>query len=130
MDESLTTSVLNDALSLYGSPELQTTAFGRSIFNSDQGSQYTAQGFINILVKHNISISMDSKGRAIDNIFIERFWRTIKYDDIYPSSYGTLKEARTGIDAFMYKYNNHRLHQSLEYKPPLKVYREYFDKAA
>ena len=121
MDESLTVSVLNDALSVYGKPE---------IFNSDQGSQYTAAGFIDILVKNKISISMDSKGRAMDNIFIERFWRTIKYDDIYPSSYGTLKEARAGIGAFMHKYNNHRLHSSLGYKPPLSVYKEYFEKAA
>ena len=121
MDESLTVSVLNEALSNYGKPE---------IFNSDQGSQYTAQGFINTLVKHNVSISMDSKGRAIDNIFIERFWRTIKYDNVYPSGYETLKDARAGIGAFMYKYNNHRLHSSLGYKPPLKVYNEYFEKAA
>ena len=121
MDERLTVSVLNEALSVYGRPE---------IFNSDQGSQYTAAGFIDILVKNKISISMDSKGRAIDNIFIERFWRTIKWDDIYPSGYETLKEARAGIGAFMHKYNNHRLHQSLGYKAPLKVYREYFEKAA
>ncbi len=121
MDESLTTSVLNEALSIYGKPE---------IFNSDQGSQYTAQGFIDILVQNKISISMDSKGRAIDNIFIERFWRTIKYDNIYPSGYETLKDARAGIGAFMYKYNNHRLHSSLGYKSPLKVYNEYFEKAA
>jgi len=121
MDESLTTSVLNDALLNYGKPD---------IFNSDQGSQYTAQGFINTLIKHNISISMDSKGRAIDNIFIERFWRTIKHDNIYPSRYETLQEAKAGIGAFILTYNNHRLHQSLGYKPPLKVYREYFEKAA
>ena len=121
MDESLTVSVLNEALSVYGKPE---------IFNSDQGSQYTAQGFINTLAKHNISISMDSKGRATDNIFIERFWRTIKYDNIYPSSYETLKDARAGIEKYIHKYNNHRLHSSLGYKPPLKVYNAYFEKAA
>ena len=106
---------------MYGKPE---------IFNSDQGSQYTAQCFINTLVKHNISISMDSKGRAIDNIFIERFWRTVKYEKIYPSSYETLKDARIGIEKYIHKYNNHRLHSSLGYKPPLGVYNEYFEKAA
>jgi putative transposase len=70
MDDNFTLSVLNDALLMYGKPE---------IFNSDQGSQYTAQNFVNTLINNNISVSMDSKGRAIDNIFVERFWRTIKY---------------------------------------------------
>ncbi|MCL4533336.1 MAG: IS3 family transposase [Deltaproteobacteria bacterium] len=121
MDENLTLSVLNDALLMYGKPE---------IFNSDQGSQYTAQGFINTLVKHNISISMDSKGRAIDNIFIERFWRTIKYENIYPSSYETLKDAMTGIEKYIHKYNNGRLHSALNYSMPMKVYRQYFQMAA
>ncbi|RZD17892.1 MAG: IS3 family transposase [Candidatus Acididesulfobacter diazotrophicus] len=121
MDERLTVNVLNNAIHEYGTPE---------IFNSDQGSQYTAQKFINILVNHNISISMDSKGRALDNIFIERFWKTIKYDNIYPSGYLTIKEAHDGIDAFIHQYNNHRLHSSLGYKPPLKFYSEYFEKAA
>ena len=90
MDVSLTTSVLNEALSKYPKPE---------IFNTDQGShpseatipheggQYTAKEHIDILVQNDISISMDAKGRSIDNIVIERFWRTIKYEDIYPSSY-------------------------------------------
>ena len=121
MDERLTLSVLNDALFSYGKPE---------IFNSDQGSQYTAQGFINTLIKHKISISMDSKGRAYDNIIIERFWRTIKYENIYPSAYAGIKEARAGIDAYMHKYNNVRLHSSLKYKPPLSVYKGYFKEAA
>ena len=137
MDENLTLSVLNisssasfekhafsageDALLMYGKPE---------IFNSDQGSQYTAQGFINTLVKHNISISMDSKGRAIDNVFMERFWRTIKYENIYPSGYETLKNARAGIEKYIHKYNNDRLHSALNYSMPMKVYRQYFQMAA
>ena len=121
MDENLTLSVLSDALLMYGKPE---------IFNSDQGSQYTAQGFIDKLVKHNISISMDSKGRAIDNIFIERFWRTIKYENIYPSGYETLKDARIGIEKYINKYNNDRLHSALNYSTPMKVYRQYFEMAA
>ena len=121
MDERLTLSVLSGALSSYRKPE---------IFNSDQGSQYTAQGFINTLIKHKISISMDSKGRACDNIIMERFWRTIKHENIYPSAYTCIKEARAGIDVYMYKYNNERLHSSLKYKPPLLVYKEYFKEAA
>ena len=85
MDVSLTTSVLNEALSLYEKPD---------IVNTDQGSQYTAKEHIDILVKNDISISMDAKGRSIDNIVIERFWRSLKYEDIYPNSYKNIKEAR------------------------------------
>jgi putative transposase len=73
---------------------------------------------------------MDSKGRAIDNIFIERFWRTIKYENIYPSSYETLKDARIGIEKYIHKYNNERLHSALNYSMPMKVYRQYFEMAA
>ncbi len=104
MDVSLTTSVLNDALSKYPKPE---------ILNTDQGSQYTAKEHIDILVKNAISISMDAKGRSIDNIVIERFWRSLKYDDVYPSSYSNIKEARTGIDEYINTYNTERLHSAL-----------------
>lgn len=121
MDERLTASVLNDALSVYGKP---------SVFNSDQGSQYTAKSFIDILVRNGVSISMDSKGRAYDNIIMERFWRTVKYENVYPSGYETIAEANTGISAYIRKYNNERLHSSLDYKAPLTVYNDYFKKAA
>ena len=100
MDDNLTISTLNDALLLYGKPE---------IFNSDQGSQYTAKKFIDTLLNNDVAISMDSKGRAIDNIFMERFWRTIKYEEIYPSGYLNIKEARVGIEKYIHKYNNLRL---------------------
>ena len=113
MDVSLTTSVLNEALSKYPKPE---------IFNTDQGSQYTAKEHIDILVKNDISISMDAKGRSIDNIVIERFWRTIKYEDIYPSSYSNIKEAREGIEEYINIYNSERLHSALEYLTPDEVY--------
>ena len=121
MDDNLTISTLNDALLLYGKPE---------IFNSDQGSQYTAKKFIDIILNNDAAISMDSKGRAIDNIFIERFWRTIKYEEIYPSSYSNIKEARVGIENYIHKYNNLRLHSSLNYDTPMNVYREYFEAVA
>lgn len=121
MDERLTLSVLNDALSSCGRPE---------IFNSDQGSQYTAQGFINTLAAHGISISMDSCGRAYDNIIMERFWRTVKHENVYPSGYLNINDARAGINEYMHKYNNARLHSALNYKPPMSVYNEYFRKAA
>jgi len=113
MDVSLTTSVLNEALLLYPKPE---------ILNSDQGSQYTASAHIDILVKHGISISMDAKGRSIDNIVIERFWRSIKYENIYPSSYETIKEAREGIREYINIYNKERLHSSIDYLTPDEAY--------
>jgi len=92
MDGSLTTGVLKEALALYPKPQ---------IFNTDQGSQYTAHEHIKILVEHDIAISMDGKGRATDNIAIERFWRSLKYEDVYPRSYSTLKEARAGIGEYI-----------------------------
>jgi len=113
MDVSLTTNVLKEALALYPKPE---------IFNTDQGSQYTAKEHIDILVQNDISISMDAKGRSIDNIVIERFWRSIKYDDIYPKSYNTIKEARKGIKEYMNIYNSERLHSALDYLTPDEAY--------
>lgn len=122
MDVSLTTSVLNEALSLYPKPE---------IFNTDQGSQYTAQAHVDILNKHNIQISMDGKGRSIDNICIERFWRSIKYEEIYLNDYKSMNELRYSIDNYIEKYNSKRLHSALRniarrvnplWKTPNEVY--------
>jgi len=113
MDVSLTTSVLNEALSLYPKPE---------IFNTDQGSQYTAQAHIDILNKHNIQISMDGKGRSIDNIVIERFWRSIKYEDIYLNDYKSMYELSDSIDNYMKKYNSKRLHSAIGNKTPNEIY--------
>ena len=113
MDVSLTTSVLLDALSKYPKPE---------ILNTDQGSQYTAKEHIDILVKNDISISMDAKGRSIDNIVIERFWRTLKYEDVYPSSYTNIKEAKVGIGEYIDIYNKERLHSALDYLTPNEAY--------
>ncbi|MDQ7085157.1 MAG: integrase core domain-containing protein [Sulfurovum sp.] len=113
MDVSLTTGVLKEALEQYDKPE---------IFNTDQGSQYTAKEHIQILVDNNISISMDGKGRATDNIVIERFWRSLKYEDVYPQSYSTIKEARTGIGKYINIYNTERLHQTLDYATPDEMY--------
>jgi len=113
MDVSLTVSVLEEALKLYSKPD---------IFNSDQGSQYTAREHIDILTKNDISISMDAKGRSIDNIVIERFWRTLKYEDVYPSSYTDIKEARRGIEEYINIYNKERLHSSINYMTPDEAY--------
>ncbi|MDD3014260.1 MAG: integrase core domain-containing protein, partial [Candidatus Gastranaerophilales bacterium] len=90
--------------------------------NSDQGCQFTSVEFTEILLKNEIEISMDGKGRATDNIFIERFWRTLKYEDIYLNRYETMPESRIGINKFIYFYNTNRLHSSLEYKTPDEIY--------
>jgi len=113
MDVSLTTSVLNEALSLYPKPD---------IVNTDQGSQYTASAHIDILKKHDIKISMDGKGRSIDNIVIERFWRSIKYEEIYLNDYKSMNELRYSINNYMQKYNSRRLHSALGNKTPNEVY--------
>ncbi|MCJ8347196.1 IS3 family transposase [bacterium] len=115
MDVHLTTGVLNKALALY--PKL-------GILNTDQGSQYTAKQQIDILVKSKIEISMDGKGRSIDNICIERFWRSLKYEDIYLRGYNTMSEARDGIDQYIEKYNTKRLHSTINYLTPDELYFE------
>ena len=113
MDITLTTGVLKEALGMYPKPE---------IFNTDQGSQYTAKEHINILKKHDIKISMDGVGRAIDNIYIERFWRTIKYEEIYLNEFKNVKQLKKAIEKFMKKYNSRRLHSTLDYQTPDEVY--------
>ena len=113
MDVSLTTAVLKEALSCYPKPE---------IVNTDQGSQYTAKEHVNLLVQNGISISMDAKGRSIDNIVIERFWRSLKYEDVYLKNYNTIKEARAGIGEYIELYNKERLHSALDYETPDEVY--------
>jgi len=93
------------------------------IFNSDQGSHFTSPKYINLLKEHpSIQISMDSKGRALDNIMIERFWRSFKYEEVYLKDYGTPREARRNIRDYMELYNEDRPHQSLDYKTPAAVY--------
>src|SRR5665647_2358215 len=101
------TEVLQEAIKNHGIPE---------IFNTDQGSQFTSEVFINTLMDKGIKISMDGKGRALDNIFIERLWRSVKYEDIYPKGYTSLKEARKGLSHYFAFYNHERPHQGLGYK--------------
>ena len=102
-------------------------AYGRSI-NSDQGSQFTSKCYVDLLQGAGeeevspIKISMDSKGRALDNIYIERLWRSLKYEDVYLVSYGTVKELRKGLALYFEFYNKERLHQSLDYKTPSSIY--------
>ena len=93
-----------------------------NIANSDQGSQFTGNAYIGVLLENGINISMDGRGRCMDNIFTERLWRTVKYEDIYLKEYSTPKELRCGLSEFFSKYNTRRPHQSLDYKTPGEVY--------
>jgi putative transposase len=104
---------LREAISKYGSPD---------VFNTDQGTQFTSQDFINVLTTNNISISMDGRGRCLDNIFVERLWRTVKYENVYLKGYQTIPEARSGLSEYFEFYNNERYHQSLDNKTPWVVY--------
>jgi putative transposase len=103
---------LKEALQ-YGTPET---------FNTDQGSQFTSEEFIQVLIQNKIRISMDGRGRALDNIFVERLWRTVKYENIYLKGYRTIPEAKEGLREYFDWYNMARLHQSLDYKTPWSMY--------
>ena len=95
------------------------------IFNSDQGSQFTSKEFTGRLEKAGIQISMDGRGRVFDNIFIERLWRSLKYEEVYIHSYETVKEAKESIGRYFRFYNKERLHEALGYKTPAEVYFKY-----
>jgi putative transposase len=94
------------------------------IFNTDQGVQFTSEAFTGRLEHRGVAISMDGRGRVYDNIFVERLWRTVKYEEVYLKDYGDGVEARAGLDAFFGFYNRERLHQALEYRTPAEVYEE------
>lgn len=115
MDTIFCKQALTEALQKYPKPQY---------FNSDQGSQYTSGEFTDILKENNIKISMDSKGRWIDNVFIERFWRTLKYEEVYLRAYDSIREAQDYITIFMKDYNHNRRHSSLNRQSPDKVYYE------
>lgn len=113
MNKQFCIDALNEAITIYGTPE---------IFNTDQGSQFTSIEFQKVLNENGIQASMDGKGRALDNVYIERFFRTLKYEDIYLNNYETIPEARMGILKFTHFYNTERFHSSLGYKTPDEVY--------
>ena len=104
---------LEDALSAHGRPE---------VFNTDQGSQFTSEAFTGVLKREGITISMDGRGRALDNIFVERLWRTVKYEDIYLKGYASLSELLVGLIEYFAFYNGERPHQSLGNRTPDAVY--------
>ena len=112
LENTFCVEVLEEALSI-AKPE---------IFNTDQGSQYTAINFLKVLTDSDVKISMDSKGRALDNIFVERLWRTVKYEEVYLKDYQSMKEAQGSLKIYFNFYNKERLHQSLEYKSPESVH--------
>ena len=113
LDRRFCIEALNEALGKYGKPE---------IFNTDQGSQFTSEEFTDILKTANIRISMDGKGRALDNVFVERLWRTVKQEEVYLKGYRNVQESKEGLGNFFNRYNNRREHQSLDYNYPSEIY--------
>lgn len=112
MEKEFCIEALEEALSK-GNPE---------IFNSDQGSQFTSPEFTEKLTAKKVQISMDGKGRCLDNIFVERLWRSVKYEEVYLKNYATPKEALKGLHQYFHFYNHARPHQSLNYKTPAQIY--------
>ena len=94
------------------------------IFNTDQGTQFTDENFTGVLGAHGVAISMDGRGRFSDNIFVERLWRSLKYEEVYLHAYESVAEARQGIAAYFNFYNHERLHQALGYRAPHQVFEE------
>jgi putative transposase len=115
LDADFCVEALEEALSRYGRPE---------IFNTDQGSQFTSDDFTGTLKRHGVTISMDGKGRCMDNIFVERLWRSLKYEEVYLNAYATVAEAKAGIGCWLEFYNTERQHQSLGYRTPRQIYQE------
>src|ERR1022692_2440158 len=125
MDTGFCVEALQEAMDRHGQPE---------IFNTDQGAQFTSADFLDELETRVVRISMDGKGRYLDNIFIERLWRSLKYEEVYIKAYGSVAEARQGIGAWLRFYNEKRPHQALGYRTPRAVYEgpacEYVDNAS
>ena len=102
-----------EAIEIYGQPK---------IFNTDQGVQFSSQSFVNAVLSKNIRFSMDGRGRALDNIFVERLWRSVKYEDVYLRDYQSIPEVRAGLGNYFRFYNTERIHQSLRYKTHHEVH--------
>jgi putative transposase len=113
LDASFCAEALEEAIRKYGTPD---------IFNTDQGSRFTSDAFIGILESHGIDISMDGKGRWLDNVFIERLWKSVKYEDVYLKAYISITEVRHGLNTYFGFYNTRRRHQSLDRRTPDDVY--------
>ena len=121
LDSSFCVEALREAMKRFGKPE---------IFNTDQGAQFTSQAFTSVLRAADVRISMDGKGRCLDNVFVERVWRSLKYEEVYLHAYRDLVEARAGIGRYFDYYNHERDHQALGYQTPDAYYREMLPRAA
>lgn len=113
LDTEFCIDALEEAIENFGTPET---------FNSDQGSQFTSEAFTSVLKEYHIKISMDRKGRWLDNVFIERLWRSLKYEEVYLHAYESVKQARSRIGDWMKFYNQKRRHQTLDRKTSDQVY--------
>ncbi len=113
LDASFCIEALEEALERHTAPE---------IFNTDQGAQFTCEGFTSVLADHGVAISMDGRGRWLDNVFIERLWRSVKHEEVYLKAYENLTEARRELAAYFHFYNHRRRHQGLNDRTPDEVY--------
>jgi putative transposase len=113
LESAFCIEAFEEAVGHYGRPE---------IFNTDQGVQFSSQGFVTAVLGKDIRFSMDGKGRALDNVFVERLWRSVKYEDIYLRDYQDVRGVRAGLERYFQFYNTERLHQSLGYKTPAEVH--------
>ncbi len=113
MDAAFCVDALEVALARFGTP---------GIFNTDQGSQFTGAAFTGMLEEHGVAISMDGRGRWMDNVFVERLWRSLKYEEVYLHAHETVAAARAGIGGWLHFYNDERLHQALDYRTPSAVF--------
>ncbi len=115
LDTRFCVEALEEAIETYGCPE---------IFNTDQGSQFTSEDFTGVLKKNHIQISMDGKGRWVDNVFVERLWRSVKYEEVYLKAYDDMRSAKRSLDKYFRFYNSERRHQSLNNETPDMVYHQ------
>jgi len=113
LDASFCIEALEEALARYGAPR---------VFNTDQGAQFTGASFTSVLADHGVQISMDGRGRWLDNVFIERLWKSVKYEEVYLKAYEDLTEARSELAAYFDFYNRRRRHQGLSDRTPDEVY--------
>ena len=118
LDTAFCVEALEEALGRYGAPE---------VFNTDQGAQFTSEAFTGVLEGAGVAISMDGKGRWVDNVFVERLWRSVKYEDVYLRAYETPAALRAGLERYFRYYNTQRRHSSLNRRTPEAVYRDGLD---
>jgi len=121
LDADFCVDALREALGRFGAP---------AIFNTDQGAQFTSETFTSVLRERSVKISMDGKGRCIDNVFVERLWRSLKHEEVYLHAYDDMREARAGIARYLSFYNDERPHQALGYQTPAAFYRELVGRSA